>query len=98
MKKLIIFLMIFLSFTALTGYTKTESIKMKTLINADRMTENFIKYVKIDTGSDPSEAEKHIPSTERQKDLAIVLAEDLKKLGLKDVQIDKHCVVNVVQL
>ena len=84
-----------MSFTALTGYSaqKTEVSAMKNLINTDRMVNNFIKYAKIDTGSNPAAAEKHIPSTKKQKDLADVLEKKKKKLGLQDINIDKHCVL-----
>lgn len=66
---------------------------MKNYIKQDRLVDYFIKYAKIDTGSNPELAEKHIPSTEKQRDLADVLAKDLKKLGLKDIKIDEHCVL-----
>lgn len=48
----------------------------------------FLKYVKIDTQSD--ENSKTFPSTKKQFDLAHILAEELKQIGLMDVSIDKY--------
>lgn len=70
-----------------------EVKNMNNLINQNRLVDSFIRYVKIDTGSDPVMAEKKIPSTEKQFDLANLLAEELKKLGLEDVNVSEHCVV-----
>lgn len=53
--------------------------------------ERFLKYVQIDTQSNP-ETGKH-PSTAKQFDLARVLADELTELGLTDVRVDKHCYV-----
>ncbi|HXB41060.1 MAG TPA: peptidase T [Bacteroidia bacterium] len=55
------------------------------------VTERFLRYVKIDTQSDP--ASKTTPSTEKQKNLGKVLAEELKAFGLKDAHMDEHCYV-----
>lgn len=49
--------------------------------------DRFIKYVQIDTQSDPHS--KTIPSTMKQKDLAQVLVEELKELGLEDAHMDE---------
>lgn len=49
--------------------------------------ERFIKYAKIDTQSDEN---SHVtPSTEKQKNLAKVLVQDLKDLGLEDAEMDE---------
>lgn len=48
--------------------------------------DRFLKYVKYDTQSD--EESTSFPSTEKQKILSKVLAEELKALGLKDAQMD----------
>ena len=50
--------------------------------------ERFLKYVKYDTQSD-DEAES-FPSTEKQKILSKDLAEELKKLGLDDANVDEY--------
>lgn len=46
----------------------------------------FQTYVQIDTQSDPHSST--VPSTEKQKDLARVLAEELKEMGVVDVDMD----------
>src|SRR5678815_3383583 len=52
------------------------------------VTERFMRYVTIDTQSDPT-SETH-PSTEKQKDLSRLLEEELKALGLSDAYTDKY--------
>ena len=49
--------------------------------------ERFLRYVQIDTQSDP--LSKSNPSTEKQKDLSKILAEELKKLGVADAHMDE---------
>jgi len=51
--------------------------------------DRFIKYITIDTQSDPNNPA--FPSTEKQWNLANVLLEDLKKIGLEDVSLDENC-------
>ena len=51
----------------------------------------FLKYVKIDTMS--KEGENKTPSTMKQFDLAKVLVEDLKDLGLKNIELNDKCIV-----
>jgi tripeptide aminopeptidase len=50
------------------------------------VTERFIRYVQIDTQSDPESPS--FPSTAKQKNLGAVLEGELKTLGLIDVQLD----------
>ena len=52
------------------------------------VVERFFKYVRFDTQS--AEDSQTFPSTEGQKKFAQVLADELKKLGLSDVQVDKY--------
>jgi len=52
------------------------------------VTERFLKYVKIDTQSDPTS--KTIPSTEKQKDLGRVLVQELLELGISDAHMDEY--------
>ncbi len=52
------------------------------------VTERFLRYVLIDTQSDP--ASPTCPSTEKQKDLGRVLAAELKAMGLRDAHLDEH--------
>ena len=53
--------------------------------------EKFLRYVTIDTQSDPTTG-KH-PSTEKQFDLARLLLKELKELGLEDARMDEHAYV-----
>ncbi|MBE6052011.1 MAG: peptidase T [Clostridium sp.] len=53
--------------------------------------ERLLKYVKVHTTSD--ENSKSHPTTERQFDLAKLLVEEMKALGLKDVRVDDKCYV-----
>lgn len=51
------------------------------------LIDRFVKYVTIDTESDPDSPTT--PSTFKQFDLANLLAEELKQIGLTDVSIDE---------
>ena len=53
--------------------------------------ERLIRYCRINTESDP-ESGTH-PSAAREFDLANLLAEELKELGLADASVDEHCYV-----
>ncbi len=50
--------------------------------------EKFLKYVKIDTQS--SYGAECYPSTEKQKDMLLLLVDELKALGLPDVVMDQY--------
>lgn len=50
--------------------------------------ERFLRYIAVDTMSQPER--ESVPSTEKQKDLARMLAEELKAMGAKDVNMDDH--------
>ena len=50
--------------------------------------ERFIKYVQIDTQSDPES--NTYPSTEKQKDLGKILVEELKHMGINDAHMDEY--------
>jgi tripeptide aminopeptidase len=50
--------------------------------------ERFLRYVTIDTQSDPESPT--CPSTEKQKDLGSLLAAELKDMGLADAHLDAH--------
>lgn len=52
------------------------------------VAERFMRYVQIDTQSDPNAT--CFPSTEKQKDLARLLQQELTALGLSDVMMDEH--------
>lgn len=51
-------------------------------------SQRFLKYVQIDTQSDPNSATQ--PSTEKQKNLAKVLVEELLEMGIKDAHLDEY--------
>ncbi len=55
------------------------------------LLKNFLTYVKIDTMSD--EESTQTPSTQKQFDLANILVEELKQLGLKDIYLSENCFV-----
>ncbi len=50
--------------------------------------ERFLKYVTIDTQSDP--LSETFPSTEKQKNLLNLLVTELRGLGLHDAEMDEH--------
>src|SRR3954464_6078440 len=52
------------------------------------VTERFLRYVVIDTQSDP--ASPTCPSTENQKNLGRLLASELQAIGLTDAHLDEH--------
>jgi tripeptide aminopeptidase len=51
------------------------------------VVDRFLRYVQIDTQSDPQS--KQFPSTEKQKQLSRLLAEELFSMGLKDAHTDE---------
>ncbi|MGN0780504.1 MAG: peptidase T [Christensenellales bacterium] len=55
------------------------------------VVKRFLKYVSVDTRSrDDADA---IPSTQKQFDLARLIAAEMKELGLENVKLDEHCYV-----
>lgn len=55
------------------------------------LVERFFKYVQIDTDSNPES--NACPSSEIQWDLAKVIVEDLKALGMEDITLDENCYI-----
>ena len=55
------------------------------------LVDRFVKYAKVHTTS--SEESETYPSTERQFDLARILVDELKALGLNDAAVDDNCYV-----
>lgn len=49
--------------------------------------ERFLRYVQIDTQSDPHS--KSVPSTEKQKNLSKLLVEELRAMGIADAEVDE---------
>ncbi|AFL50765.1 tripeptide aminopeptidase [Sinorhizobium fredii] len=54
----------------------------------DTVTDRFLRYVVIDTQSDPTSPTQ--PSTEKQKTLGRLLVEELLAIGLADAHLDEH--------
>jgi tripeptide aminopeptidase len=56
-------------------------------IITDSLANRFIKYVQIDTQSDPGSTSS--PSTEKQKNLGVVLVQELLSMGIVDAELDE---------
>lgn len=61
---------------------------MSSLSFSHTVTERFLRYVTIDTQSDPESPSS--PSTEKQKDLGRVLVTELKAMGVADAHLDDY--------
>ena len=61
---------------------------MSSLTFTHTVTERFLRYVTIDTQSDPESPAS--PSTEKQKDLGRVLVTELKAIGITDAHLDDY--------
>ena len=57
-------------------------------VNKKELTDRFLKYVQIDTQSNP-ESHDH-PSTEKQKNLSVLLQQELLQMGLSDATTDDY--------
>ncbi len=66
---------------------------MKTL--EKQLTERFFRYLAVSSQSDDNIAA--LPSTSGQQKLAEMLAEELKALGLQNIQIDQHATVTALK-
>ncbi len=60
-------------------------------MNKQKIIDRFIKYVTIDTESNPNNP--NFPSTEKQWDLAHLLVKELQEIGLDDVSLDENCYI-----
>ncbi len=63
-------------------------MKYEIRIDSRALLEDFLRYVRMDTQSDPSSTD--FPSTAGQLTLAGMLASELKGLGLEDAHVDPH--------
>jgi tripeptide aminopeptidase len=54
----------------------------------EEVLERFLRYVRIDTQSDPSSTT--YPSTAKQLDLSRLLVDELREIGLGDVELTEH--------
>ena len=61
------------------------------MIAKQHIIERFLRYVTVDTESDPNS--QTTPSSKNQWDLANALAQELKDIGMSDVSIDKHAYI-----
>jgi tripeptide aminopeptidase len=57
----------------------------------EKVLKRFLNYISIDTQS--NDASEKTPSTEKQFNLAKVLVDELKKLGLTDAAVDDKCYI-----
>ena len=57
-------------------------------IDKETLTQRFMRYVQVDTQSDPNS--DAYPTTEKQKDLSRMLAAELQQMGLKDAETDAY--------
>ncbi|CAN5312711.1 peptidase T [soil metagenome] len=58
------------------------------IIDKERLARRFMNYVKIDTQSDPQS--KSHPSTEKQKNLSLLLVQELKEMGIENAEMDEY--------
>ncbi|MCH2023829.1 MAG: peptidase T [Saprospiraceae bacterium] len=57
----------------------------------EQILDRFLRYVKVDTQS--KFGVEKIPSTDKQFNLSNQIVEELKRIGLSDVEIDEHCYI-----
>ncbi|EMI20943.1 peptidase T [Rhodopirellula maiorica SM1] len=60
-------------------------------INASRLLERFLRYVRIDTAADPTSDE--YPSTQKQRTLARLLEQELVAMSISDAHMDENALV-----
>ena len=53
-----------------------------------KIIDRFIRYVKVDSQSDPESTTT--PSTEKQWDIIRLLVDELKEIGLSEVEVDEY--------
>ncbi len=56
-----------------------------------KIIDRFVKYITIDTQSDPNNPA--FPSTEKQWDLARILVNELNEIGMDNVSLDENCYI-----
>ncbi|MDZ4058579.1 MAG: peptidase T [Bacteroidales bacterium] len=54
----------------------------------DKILEKFLRYISVDTASDPESSSQ--PSTSKQLDLSRMLVKELKEMGISDVSLDEY--------
>ena len=68
-----------------------EGVMMEQIEPGTDVLERFLRYVKIDTQSDP--ASESYPSTEKQKNLGELLVNELREIGIIDAKLNQHGIV-----
>src|SRR5215217_723449 len=58
------------------------------IINEKTIAERFMRYVQIDTQSDPHSTTH--PTTAKQKDLSKLLVQELIEIGITDAEMDEY--------
>ena len=58
------------------------------MINKESISERFMRYVQVDTQSDPHS--KTFPSTIKQKNLSKILLNELKQSGIENAEMDEY--------
>jgi tripeptide aminopeptidase len=61
---------------------------MEIEINKESIASRFMRYVQIDTQSDPRSGIH--PSTQKQKNLSKILVEELQQIGIADAELDEY--------
>ena len=56
-------------------------------ISPDNIAERFMRYVQVDTQSDPTSSTH--PSSEKQKDLSRLLCDELQSIGIANAETDE---------
>lgn len=56
--------------------------------DTNQLAERFMRYVQIDTQSDPESTD--FPSTSKQLNLSMLLVEELRDMGVEDAILDEH--------
>lgn len=72
-------------------FSSIEYIKKNNIDVKGKLTEKFLRYVAVESQS--KEGLDKIPSSEGQRNLAKMLAKEVLELGAKDVEINRHSVV-----
>lgn len=58
------------------------------MINKVNIRERFMRYVRVDTQSDPDSRSN--PSTSKQKNLSQLLVQEMKDMGIEDAEMDEY--------
>ena len=74
-----------------SGAPNAAGVVVMSLEYASELIERFMRYAAISTQSDP--ANREVPSSPGQWELARLLEQELKELGLEQVVVDEHCIV-----